>query len=46
MSRPLLAAISMSLAALVLSGCASRMHFPDEAEAWGFEPLAYSSSSR
>ena len=44
MRRPRLAAISISLAALVLSGCASRMPFPDEADAWGFEPLAFSYS--
>ena len=44
MSRPLLAAITLSLATLVLSGCASRMPFPDDAEAWGFEPLAFSYS--
>ena len=44
MSRPLLAAITLSLATLVLSGCASRMPFPDEAEAWGFEPLAFTYS--
>jgi hypothetical protein len=42
MNRPLLAAICISLATLVLSGCASRMPFPDEAEAWGYEPLAFS----
>jgi PBP1b-binding outer membrane lipoprotein LpoB len=35
MSRPLLA---VSLMALLLSGCASRMAFPDEVEAWGYEP--------
>jgi len=44
MSRPLLAAVTLSLATLVLSGCASRMPFPDEADAWGFEPLAFSYS--
>jgi len=44
MSRPLLAAICISLATLVLSGCASRMPFPDDADAWGFEPLAFSYS--
>jgi uncharacterized protein YceK len=40
MNRPLLAAICLSLAAFVLSGCASRMAFPDDAEAWGHEPSA------
>ena len=38
MKRPLLAAISLSLAAALLSGCAARMALPDEAEAWGYEP--------
>lgn len=38
MNRPLLAAIWLSLAAFLLSGCAARMAFPDEVEAWGHEP--------
>jgi hypothetical protein len=38
MNRLLLAAISLSLAAFLLSGCATRMAFPDEVEAWGYEP--------
>lgn len=42
MNRPLLAAICLALAVLALPGCASRMALPDEAEAWGFEPVAFS----
>ena len=48
MNRPLLAAMSLTLAALLLPGCASHgaSPFPDEAEAWGFDlnPLTLTQS--
>ena len=31
-------AATACLLAFVLSGCAARMPFPDEIEAWGYEP--------